>query len=411
MDAGKALTHKSKSYRRPSSGARWGAPQRRWVVLGNPDNRRVTLFQAALRECGQPAAHVVSYRQLLRGEIDVSATLAQFGGEPCVLRIESPAEDHEVERRLIARGAFAGGISAAAAWRMRTDLGRVRHLRQWFAGFSAVLGEVEQAIANCANLTVQNHPRAIRLLFDKPRCHAFLADRGVAAPPSLPTISDYDELRQAMSAAGWSRVFVKPAWGSSASGVVAFSIAGAKPRAITSLELVRRRGEARFYNNLQLSHYHRERDLRVIFDFLCRERAHVERWLPKAVHENRNFDLRVVTIAGRACHTVVRTSRTPITNLHLGNRRGDLPLVRQSAGSRWKIVTELCEQAASAFPDALYVGWDVLVTPGFRKAYILEGNAFGDLLPGVTHAGRSTYASGIVAITPQRCRINASHRG
>jgi hypothetical protein len=214
----------------------------------------------------------------------------------------------------------------------------------------------------------------------------------------LPAITSYDARREAMRAAGWTRVFVKPAWGSSASGVVAFSTAGARPLAITSLELVRRRGEARFYNNLQLSHYHRERDLRTIFDFLAREGAHVERWLPKAAHGNRSFDLRVVTVAGKACHTVVRTSRTPITNLHLGNRRGDLPLLRQAAGSRWKIVTDLCEQAAAAFPDALYIGWDVLVTPGFRRAYILEGNAFGDLLPGVTHAGQSTYASGIAAI-------------
>ena len=59
---------------------------------------------------------------------------------------------------------------------------------------------------------------------------------------------------------------------------------------------------------------------------------------------------------------------------------------------------DLCEKAAQAIPDALYVGWDVLVTPGFRKAYLLEGNAFGDLLPNVIHAGRSTYTHGIEAI-------------
>ena len=160
---------------------------------------------------------------------------------------------------------------------------------------------------------------------------------------------------------------------------------------------MRRRGEARFYNNLRLSRYHRERDLRTIFDFLCREGVHVEEWLPKARQGDRSFDLRVVTIAGQACHTVVRTSRSPLTNLHLGNRRGDLALLQQSAGSRWPIVPDLCEQAARAFPDALYVGWDVLVTPGFRRACILEGNAFGDLLPGVTHAGLSTHGQGILA--------------
>lgn len=88
---------------------------------------------------------------------------------------------------------------------------------------------------------------------------------------------------------------------------------------------------------------------------------------PRQRRGGRNFDLRVVTFAGKACHTVVRTSRSPLTNLHLGNRRGDLSLVRQAAGSRWNLVSDLCEQAARALPDALYVGWDVLVTPGFRR--------------------------------------------
>ncbi len=382
----------------PAALSRSVSKRRRWIVLGNPNNRRTTLFQSALREFDQPAAHVVSYLDLLRGEIDLAETLAQFAGERCVLRIESPGEDHDVERRLIARGAAEGEIGRTAALRLRNERGRLRHMRQWFAGYSALLGDVEQVIQGCTGITVQNHPSAIRLLFDKPRCHKFLADRGVPVPPSLPAITSYDALREAMRTAGWSRVFVKLAWGSSASGVVAFSTVGTKPLAITSLELVRRRGQACFYNNLQLSRYHRERDLRAIFDFLGHEGVHVEQWLPKAMQGDRSFDLRVVTFAGKACHTVVRTSRSPMTNLHLGNRRGDLSLLKQTAGSRWGTVTDLCEQAAREFTDSLYVGWDVLVTPGFRKAFILEGNAFGDLLPNLMHAGLSTYGQGIAAV-------------
>ena len=404
----------------------------RWVVLGNPDNRRTTLFQSALQEAGLPAAHVISYRDVLRGKLDLSEELAQFAGNG-VLRIESPGEDHDVERRLIALGArgkrgqtlsgqtistshrlvskgsdpfyhgvpsaSVGEISPESALRLREDRGRVRHVRQWYAGFSSLLDDVEQALQTIPGIMVQNHPAAIRLLFDKPGCHQFLAASGVSVAPSLPPIHSYEELREAMKSAGWSRVFVKLAWGSSSSGVVAFSTVGGRPLAITSLELVRRRGEARFYNNLTLSRYHNESDLRAIFDFLGREGVHVEQWLPKATQGGRNYDLRVVTFAGKACHTVVRTSLSPLTNLHLGNRRGDLSLVRQAAGERWSIVTDLCEQAAKALPGALYVGWDVLVTPGFRRAVILEGNAFGDLLPNVVHEGFSTYGRGIVEVT------------
>lgn len=372
---------------------------RPWIVLGNPENRRVTLFQAALGELQQPRARVVSYLDCLRGNVDLKQVLADLSRMRGVFRIESPGENEAVERLLIARGAslLAESDIASAAPRWRADPGRVRHPRLWFAGFSALLSDIETTLDHHPGVLVQNHPREIRTLFAKPACHAMLSTRGVAVPRTLPPVANYDELREAMRAAGRTRVFVKLACGSSASGVVAFTTGGTRPFAITSLELVRRRGEARFYNNLRLSRYDRERDLRTIFDFLCREGAHVEEWLPKATQNGRSLDVRVVTIAGRACHAVVRTSRSPLTNLHLGNRRGDLAALRLAAGPRWQIVPELCEQAAEAFPQSLYVGWDVLMTPGFRRAYILEGNAFGDLLPGVLHDQRSTYAQAILA--------------
>jgi hypothetical protein len=363
----------------------------------------VTLFQAALRELHQPPAKVLSYRDYLAGNESLAEVLARLRGQDCILRIESPGENHMVERLLIARGATGSSrdtISREAAQKMRTAVGRIRHTQQWFAGFSSVMKEIEKTLQEFPQIGVQNHPRAIRLLFNKPRCHDFLAARGVSVPPSLPGITSYDSLRAAMRAAGWSRVFVKLAYGSSASGVVAFATAGSQPIAITSMELVRKQGEMRFYNNLRLSYYSREPELRAIFDFLGREGAHVEKWLPKASHQGRNFDLRVITISGQACHTVVRTSRSPLTNLHLGNRRGDLAALQKAAGSRWDMVTALGQRAALAFPDALYVGWDVLVTPGFRRAVILEGNAFGDLLPNVLHNGKSTYAQILAAGVP-----------
>jgi glutathione synthase/RimK-type ligase-like ATP-grasp enzyme len=378
--------------------------RRPWIILGNPANRRVTLFQAVLRELRQPAAQVVSYVEYLRGQVDFDQLLARHSRENGILRIESPGEDHLVERLLLARGALGGAettISAAKALRLRADPGRVRNPRQWFAGYSAALNDIEAMLRNHPGVLVQNPPREIRTLFDKPRCHAELSARGVSVPRALPPVGSYDELREAIRAAGLTRVFVKLAFGSSSSGVVAFNTGGTRPMAITSLELVRRPGEARFYNNLSMSRYDREHDLRTILDFLCREGVHVEEWLPKASQGDRNLDLRIVTIAGQARHSVVRTSRSPMTNLHLGNRRGDLAALQQVAGRRWQIVPELCEQAAQAFPAALYVGWDVLVTPGFRRAYILEGNAFGDLLPNVTYGDRSTYAQIVVSTLHQ----------
>ena len=369
---------------------------RRWLIIGNPENRRVELFQQALHTLHRQPAEVLAYADLLQDQALLPAALERAS----LLRIESPGENWLVEKLLIRRGAettraspqLIGKIS-----RLRNDPGRIRFPQLWFAGFSSLLQEFDRKLKEQPKLRVLTEPADIQTLFDKRACHQLLQSRKVAVPRALPTVHSYDELRAAMQATNLTRVFVKLASGSSSSGVVALSTANPHPLAITSLELVRRRGEYRCYNNLQLSRYNREQEVRVICDFLCSEGAHVEQWLPKVQQGGRNLDLRILTIAGKARHAVVRTSKSPITNLHLGNRRGDWQELRETMGSRWKILPELCEQAAQAFPNALTIGWDLLVTPGFRRAYVLEGNAFGDLLPNVSYRGESTYTATIRA--------------
>lgn len=385
----------------------------RWLIIGNPENRRVELFQQALHALrvlpakypGLPAAEVLAYRDLLQDSSLLPAALARAAGQPTILRIDSPGENWLVEKLLIERGVRESAQESLLlknVERLRDDPGRIRYPAFWFAGYSAVLREIAGALVNQPHIRSLSKPAAIQTLFDKRTCHQLLQDHTVAVPRALPPVSCYDELLAAMQAHDLQRVFVKLASGSSSSGVVALSTTSGRPLAITSLELVRRRGEARFYNNLQLSRYNREADVRVICDYLCEEGAHVEEWLPKAQQSGRGFDLRVVTIGGRACHVVVRTSRSPITNLHLGNRRGDWPALKQAIGKHWKIVPELCEQAAACFPQMLTIGWDLLVAPGFRRACILEGNAFGDLLPNVLHRGESTYTATIRAALSQQ---------
>ena len=64
--------------------------------------------------------------------------------------------------------------------------------------------------------------------------------------------------------------------------------------------------------------------------FILQEGAIVEEWLPKAVFQGKQFDLRVVVIKGVAKHFVVRLGNSPMTNLHLGNARGDAALFRET---------------------------------------------------------------------------------
>ncbi|MFF7215543.1 STM4014 family protein [Streptomyces sp. NPDC008238] len=378
----------------PSPNSRTGGAPR-IAVVGNPGNRRTTLFADAVRAAGHRAPRVVAWRDVLRGRY------AFAPGE--FVRVDSPGEDAEVDRLL--RGA--------------DDPARVEGTALWYRRFTAAVHEVTDAVRR-AGAVPSAYAGEVAVLFDKRRCHARLAAAGVAVPPAPggPPVRGWDELKERLRAARISRAFLKPAHGSSASGVVALAMAGpGRIRATTSVETTT---DGRLFNSLRVREYRTEPEVAALVDALAPDGLHVERWLPKASQHGRAADLRVVVVAGRATHAVVRTSPHPMTNLHLGGARGDLDTARaaiSAAGGDFGDVLATAEQAAACFPGTLCVGVDVLATTGWRRFAVGEVNAFGDLLPRLTGLpgsgaeGLDTYAAQVAAVPAamERARREEHH--
>ncbi|MFD9602064.1 STM4014 family protein [Streptomyces sp. NPDC057908] len=358
----------------------------RFAVVCNPGNRRVTFFQDAVRAAGLPAARVVPWLDVLRGGA------AFRPGE--TVRMDSPGEDAEVERLLRAVG----------------DPARVEGTALWYARFTSAVRAVARAAA-ASGAVLLDDPGDVAVLFDKRLCHAVLDGAAVPVPASptsgaaAPVVRDWADVRERMTAHGMPRAFVKPAHGSSASGVLAVETAGpGRVRATTSVE---RDTAGRLFNSLRVRRCTTEREVAAIIDTLAPDGLHIERWLPKATQRGRAADLRVVVVAGRATHAVVRTSHSPMTNLHLGGERGSLDDVRaavEAAGGSWAEALAVCERAAACFPDTLCVGVDLLPATGWRRFAVGEVNAFGDLLPRLTGLpgsgaeGLDTYAAQVAAV-------------
>lgn len=373
---------------------------RRHVILGNPANRRVSMFQAALARTGHRPAEVISYLDLLSGQRAIDPLL----DDHTILRIESPGEDFDVEKHLIALGAKSDvegdfeRIDAAAALAMAFDEGRLRLSRQWYHGYRRLMDSLATTLQQYPDLQLYNAPPDIALMFDKRRCQRALAARHIPVPPLANHVGSYEELLDVMTQQGWQRAFVKLSHSSSAAGVIAIHRHSRGIRAVTSMEMERRQHDIRFYNNLKLRTYHTSPEIARLVNYVCREGAQVEQWLPKAALAGCAFDLRILVVAGKACHVVVRQSSSPMTNLHLGNRRGDVAALKSRMGTeRWAATLDTAERAATVLSNSLYAGVDLLLQPGFRNPTVLELNAFGDLLPGVQHQGRDTYEVEILA--------------
>lgn len=337
-----------------------------FTVVGWPGDRRADGFAAACRDEGLAASRVVAWTDLLAGRL--SSWPAPAGRGPAgLLRIDSPGEDPAADALLRGPG----------------DPARVGGGARWHAAFTAALGRLRALVP--PDVTWLSDPDDLAVMFDKRRCHARLAAAGVPVPPALAPVTGYASLRAAMAAAGWNQVFVKPAHGSSASGVVALRVrggAGGRVRAVTSAVPGPDGG---YLNSLRVAAYEDEPSVAALIDFLAPDGLHVERWIPKAGLDGRVFDLRVVVVGGVATHAVARASRHPMTNLHLGGARGDLGAVRDRLGEdRWRRALDVCAAAAACFPSALMAGVDLLVTAGTPRFLVGEVNAFGDLLPRLT---------------------------
>ncbi|MFF6773133.1 STM4014 family protein [Streptomyces sp. NPDC012637] len=362
----------------------------RLAVVGNAGSRRVLLFLEAVRAAGLPEARVVPWIDVLRGSAEFRS------GE--TVRVDTPGEDPEVDRLL--RGA--------------DDPTRVEGSRRWYERFTGALPGLAARVAD-AGAALVDQPAETAVLFDKRLTHARLRAAGVPVPGSptsgagAPPVRGWADVRALMAGAGLRRVFVKLAHGSSASGVLAVETAGGgRVQATTSVE---RDPDGRLFNSLHVRRYRTEAEVGALVDALAPDGLHVERWVPKAALDGRAADLRVVVIDGRATHAVVRTSRSPMTNLHLGGARGDLEAVRAATGAAGGSLADalaVCERAAAAFPGTRCVGVDLLPSGGWRRFSVGEVNAFGDLLPGLTGLpgsgaeGRDTYAAQVAALVRTR---------
>lgn len=347
-------------------------------LIGNPENRRVRDFQETAVALGAAKPECLSYERLLSDP----ASLDRF--EADLLRIDSPGENAVVADALIHLG---GGPARSGLLH-----GQIGFQREYHRGFCQVLDRI-----HARGIPALNAPGDIAVMFDKWESHqrfaAAGAAGGIARPRSECAPGDFSVLYSRMRELGHGRWFLKPLHGSSASGVCALRWTGDRQSLTAPLRIEAANGEAILVNSLDVRTYTTLADIGLILGLLLPEGMILEEWIPKLTLPDGAVDLRVLVIDGEARHWVVRQSRHPMTNLHLGNRRGDeTEFIGVIGPERLDAAFRLAERAAGRFPESLSCGVDVLLD-GRHRPFVGEINAFGDLLPRLTHRGDSAYAA------------------
>jgi hypothetical protein len=354
--------------------------QPRYVAICNPDGKR---WQAYARELAgfwqargvTPEVEIVPWRLVIArgGCLD---GLAAFD-RSALVRLESPGRDFDVTKLLLAAGDRDSGNTSGVDWiALPYRKGHLFRPGLLHRGFCRVLAGLRRSFDSRPYLSPLGCPLAIAELFDKNATSARLTAAGIPCPPYLPAPSEPGELLDELRRRRWPVSYVKLATGSSATGIAVVHALDDPAWATTTT--VRIDGE--FYNTRRLRQVSGT-DLTDVLAFILGEGSCVQRGIPMAQLDGQNFDVRVIVIHGRPAFTIFRLSNAPMTNLHLGGRRGDTATCRAAIPTRaWLDAMDHCVEAAEQYPCSA-VGIDLLFERGYLHHYILEVNAFGDWFP------------------------------
>ena len=84
----------------------------------------------------------------------------------------------------------------------------------------------------------------------------------------------------------------------------------------------------------------------------------------------------------------------------MGNHRGDLAALQEPLGDeRWQNNLNFAEQAALSIPNAHCVGLNILISTNKKPPYVIEANAFGDLLLHASVNGLDPYQTEVNWLT------------
>ncbi|QQP86000.1 STM4014 family protein [Entomomonas asaccharolytica] len=367
------------------------------VLIAPPTSRRVTAFQNSLQQINWPPAKVIGYNHIIEFPDLLKETIA----EGDVVRIETSGECCTTDRFLLqlARQNDPYKFDADIA-DLQLEQGEIIPSNHWYAGLQSFFASLQKQLAQAAKHFCTIDFNEGLQLFDKRQTAKVWQQKGLAIPKQItePIVS-FEQLLAVLKQQGLNRVFIKLAHGSGASGAIALAISKTNMQAITTIEMADTKQGLRFYNSSKLIRYNDWQTTAMIIDKLVQwHDLQIEAWIPKANYQGKVFDIRVVVINGQAKHTLIRLGKQAITNLHLGNGRGDLEQIKNYLGNSWQLVPELAEQAMHCFPNSLYAGVDILVSQNNKKPYLLEANTFGDFHPNTYYQGLDTYQAELLAL-------------
>ena len=242
----------------------------RYTVIADPASMRWEFYERDLRKFWQDRGqeslvHVVRWDELIDRDGDISSL--QKWDEPSILRIESPARDFQVIRKLMQAGDRCEG-RAPRDWNPPDGVeGWIASPRLMYLGLCQTLMGLDASTGSLLrpSASVDDICRAC----DKLGTADLLRDASLPTPDCFQTTKKAESvLKELRDNHQWDDAFIKLAYGSCASGIAVVKPRYYHPHAVTTVAKV----NGKYHNTFRLQTIS-EQDVLDLLDFLTGEHA------------------------------------------------------------------------------------------------------------------------------------------
>lgn len=362
-----------------------------FLIIGDLKGRRVNSFIECLNHLNIKNYKVITWTELL---MDVSIFHKNLK-ENTIIKLEPPEKDMNIYNGFLKLGEEKGEVSRKEIENIDFSTCEIVAPAQWYEGFKILLGNMEEIYRNHEdkNIFLMNDFKEILIMMDKSKTYETLEEKvkdyEFYLPEKLETPKSYREFKE-IYGHKVMKCFIKLRYGSGGTGIIAYKN---NPRVLeesifTSLNCETREGKTIFYSNNKVNYFEDKDKIKILIDWVLLNGAHIESWIPKASYEGYSFDTRAFVMDKKSEYLISRLSKTPITNLHLRNKRmesGDI-ISRENIHR----ISKAAEDVMKVFDKSLYAGIDVVCSKGY-KPYIIDVNPFGDLFHNLLGTDKNTH--------------------
>ncbi|HAG44162.1 MAG TPA: hypothetical protein DCL31_13620 [Clostridium sp.] len=357
----------------------------KFLLVGDTKGKRINTFVDCLKHMDITDYKIISWKDV----IEDSSIIQKDLSDNTIIKIEPPEKDLYIYKSFLKKGISKGILNNKDIEKINFEKCPIVAPSQWYEGVREVFLEIESILNHNRNVFSMINIEESLIMMDKERTYNFLSgkEKKFNLPEKLKSYKSYEQFKNDTGDRNL-KCFIKLRHGSGSEGVIAYSNNKRLNEECIYTSLAYSKDEDIFFSTYKVNCYKDSEIIKKMIDWVLKNDAHIEAWIPKAKYIDKVYDTRAIVIDNKVEYLLSRLSRTPITNLHLKNERKESKEFMDT--KTIDIIENASKGVMNLFENSFMAGIDVVMSKK-NKPYIIDVNPFGDLLHHLIGTDKNIY--------------------